>query len=60
MGNRERGRRVPESKEENIRELLFYGYRIMHRLETEQILILAVIHGSRNLGQKSHKPWDVT
>lgn len=29
------GRSVPEAEEENIRELLFYNYRIMYRYEEE-------------------------
>lgn len=55
----EMGRSVPEAEKENIRELLFYNYRIMYRMEPERILILAVIHGARNLSQKKPRPWDV-
>ncbi|MBI3583675.1 MAG: type II toxin-antitoxin system RelE/ParE family toxin [Nitrospinae bacterium] len=55
----ERGRHVPEAEAENIRELLFYNYRIMYRVEKDRILILTVIHGSRDLSQKKFKPWDV-
>jgi len=54
------GRRVPEAEEENIRELLFRNYRIIYRVETERILILTVIHGSRDLSCKEPKPWDIT
>lgn len=53
------GRNVPEAENENIREILFYNYRIMYRVETERILILTVIHGARDLSQKRHKPWNV-
>ncbi|MEK7242318.1 MAG: type II toxin-antitoxin system RelE/ParE family toxin [Planctomycetota bacterium] len=53
------GRNVPEAEEENIRELLFYNYRVMYRVETKRILILAIVHGARNLSQKKPKPWDV-
>jgi len=55
----EMGRRVPEAEEENIREILFYNYRIMYRVETKRILILTVIHGSRDLSQKRPKPWEI-
>ena len=55
----EMGRNVPEAEGSNIRELLFSNYRIMYRIEAERILILTVIHGSRNLSQKEHKPWDI-
>lgn len=53
------GRNVPEAEEENIRELLFYNYRVMYRVETQRILILAIVHGARDLSQKKPKPWDV-
>ena len=53
------GRNVPEAEEENIRELLFYNYRVMYRVETKRILILAIVHGARDLSQKKPKPWDV-
>ncbi len=53
------GRKVPEAKEENIRELLFHNYRIIYRVEKELILILSVIHGSRDLSSKETKPWEI-
>jgi len=55
----EMGRSVPEAEKKNIRELLFFNYRIMYQVETERILILAIIHGARDLGQSEPKPWDV-
>ena len=54
------GRRVPESEDESIRELLFQNYRIMYRAETKRILVLTVIHGARDLSRKEPKPWEVT
>ena len=54
----EMGRSVPEAEEENIRELFFYNYRIMYRVETERILILTVMHGAQDLSQKRPKPWE--
>jgi addiction module RelE/StbE family toxin len=53
------GRVVPEAEDETIRELLFQNYRIMYRVETNRVLILTVIHGSRNIEQVQPKPWDV-
>ena len=53
-----RGMCVPEADEENIREILFYNYRIMYRVETGRVLILTIIHGARDLSQKKPKPWD--
>jgi toxin ParE1/3/4 len=55
----EMGRSVPESGEENIRELLFQNYRIIYRIEVERILVLTVIHCGRDLSQKQSKPWDI-
>ena len=53
------GRVVPEAEDETMRELLFQNYRIMYRVETDRVLILTVIHGSRDMGQVQPKPWDV-
>jgi plasmid stabilization system protein ParE len=43
------GRKVPEFDDENIRELIAYSYRIIYRLQQEEVLIAAVIHGKRIL-----------
>ncbi len=43
------GRKVPEFDDENIRELIVYSYRIIYRLERDEALIVAVIHGKRIL-----------
>jgi toxin ParE1/3/4 len=43
------GRVVPEIGEEDIRERFIYSYRLVYRVEPEQILIVAVIHGKRLL-----------
>jgi toxin ParE1/3/4 len=43
------GRKVPEFDDENTRELLIYSYRIIYRLERDEALIVAVIHGKRIL-----------
>lgn len=52
------GRHVPEAQDEPaVREIIFRKYRIIYRLERERVLILAVMHGSRNLARM--KPWDV-
>lgn len=55
----EKGRLVPEAEKEKIREIIFYNYRIIYCKETERILILAIIHSSRDLSKKKLKPWDV-
>ena len=53
------GRKVPEAEEENIRELLFHNYRIIYRVEKECVLVLTIVHGSRDLSSKETKPWEV-
>ena len=53
------GRVVPETNDENIRELLFQKYRIIYRVEVKSIAILAVIHGARDLGELDPAPWEV-
>jgi len=41
------GHKVPEFDDANIREVVVYSYRIIYRLEGDEILIAAVIHGRR-------------
>jgi toxin ParE1/3/4 len=43
------GRKVPEFDHENLRELVVYSYRIIYRLEGDEIVIAAIIHGKRIL-----------
>ncbi|HZQ17856.1 MAG TPA: type II toxin-antitoxin system RelE/ParE family toxin [Terriglobales bacterium] len=43
------GRTVPEFDDENIRELVAYSYRVIYRIEGNEVLIAAVIHGKRLL-----------
>jgi toxin ParE1/3/4 len=43
------GRKVPEFDDEDIRELVVYSYRIIYQVQSEQVLIAAVIHGKRIL-----------
>ncbi|MCL6446969.1 MAG: type II toxin-antitoxin system RelE/ParE family toxin [Armatimonadetes bacterium] len=54
------GHSVPEARRKNIREIIFHTYRIIYRVEKERILILAIIHCSRNLRRKKPKPWEIT
>jgi plasmid stabilization system protein ParE len=55
-----RGRNVPEASDQSaVRELLFQSYRILYRVETERVVILAVIHGSRDLSRLRPRPWEV-
>jgi toxin ParE1/3/4 len=43
------GRKVPEFDDENVRELVVYSYLIIYRLQQDEVLIVAVIHGKRVL-----------
>jgi hypothetical protein len=46
---RQKGRKVPELDDDNVRELALYPYRIIYAIKTAHIEILAVIHKRRNL-----------
>ena len=43
------GREVPEFQDPSLRELFAYSYRIIYKVETEEVIIASVIHGKRNL-----------
>lgn len=43
----ESGSIVPEYERPDIRELFVYSFRIIYRLEADEVRVLTVIHGSR-------------
>ena len=45
-----RGRVVPEISDPTIRELLIGNYRLLYQLRTSEALVIALIHGARDLG----------
>ena len=45
----ELGRIVPEVGNQSIRERFVYSYRTIYRIDSDQILVVAVIHGRRLL-----------
>jgi plasmid stabilization system protein ParE len=53
------GHVVPETNDENVRELLFQRYRITYRVTNDCIEMLSVIHGARDLGEFKPGPWEV-
>jgi addiction module RelE/StbE family toxin len=54
------GRFVPEAQDETIREILFHQYRIMYQLKNDKrILLLTIVHGSRDLTQRKPRPWNI-
>lgn len=42
------GRRVPEYDTDEIREIIEGQYRVIYRIRSDQIDVLAVIHGARD------------
>lgn len=48
----EMGRRVPESEDSSVRELLYKSYRIIYQINEGYLEIITVIHGSRLLKLK--------
>ncbi|MER3434141.1 MAG: type II toxin-antitoxin system mRNA interferase toxin, RelE/StbE family [Leptolyngbya sp. ERB_1_1] len=43
------GRTVPEFADESLREKIVYSYRILYRVEDQQVTVATVIHGKRVL-----------
>ena len=43
------GRVLPELGNDNIRERFIYSYRLVYEIKQQNILIVAIIHGSRLL-----------
>ncbi|OGV98084.1 MAG: plasmid stabilization protein [Nitrospinae bacterium RIFCSPLOWO2_02_FULL_39_110] len=49
------GRKVPEYEMEQIREVIEGSYRIIYHIKSNQIDVLAVIHGSQDILHKDRK-----
>lgn len=45
----ERGRIVPELDNPKIRELIIRDYRLIYSVEQSRVVILALVHGARDL-----------
>lgn len=45
------GRAVPEYGDPDVRERFVYSYRLVYRVETHRLLIVAVVHGSLLLSE---------
>ena len=45
-----------EAKDKTLREIIVQSYRVMYRLEPDKVL--AVMHGSQDVGGMAAKPWD--
>jgi plasmid stabilization system protein ParE len=44
-----RGRIVPEFGDPSIREIAVGNYRVIFQIQTTQVVVLAVVHGARDL-----------
>ena len=44
-----RGRMVPELDDPSVHEIFFKSYRLIYSLGEQEVTILAIIHGSRDL-----------
>lgn len=54
------GRIVPEFNRSDLREVLFGNYRIVYLLKDDEIFILRVVHGARDLlALVRREPWDI-
>ena len=51
----ESGRMIPEADDRALREIIVQGYRVMYRLEPGRVLVLAIIHGSRDVTGQEEK-----
>lgn len=49
-----RGHIVPELRDDSIREIFIYSYRLIYHIEDDQISVLALIHGRRDF----HNAWE--
>ena len=54
------GRIVPEFNRQDLREVIFRGYRIVYLVQSDEVLVLRVVHGARDLlGLIRREPWDL-
>jgi plasmid stabilization system protein ParE len=53
------GRAVPEAEgRDDVREVIYQGYRIIYLTRAKEVSIVTIIHGSRDLGAQETKPWN--
>lgn len=55
----EMGRIVPEAQDKTIREIIFRPYRIIYKIEQQQISIVTVINSHRDLSNPKLKKWEI-
>lgn len=54
------GRLVPEAERNDIREIIFQGYRAIYMLRESQqeVVMVTVVHGSRDLSHAKNQAWN--
>lgn len=54
------GRVVPEAKRDDVREIIYQGYRAIYQLRQiqQEIVIVTVVHGSRDLTNTKNQAWN--
>lgn len=53
------GRKVPEAERDDIREVFSQHYRVIYWVVSQdQVDIIGVIHGSRDLSRPDNQPWE--
>lgn len=45
----ERGRVVPEARSLEVREIFVKSYRLIYRIASDQVTVIAFVHGARDL-----------
>jgi len=55
----ELGRKVPETDHDNVREIIVKPYRIIYHLEGQKIMIVTIIHASRDLTNPGLHKWEI-
>lgn len=54
------GRIVPELKSYGFREVIYQGYRIVYRVDSEKnVEILAVLHAARDFQKAFYEEWEL-
>lgn len=53
------GRPVTEAEgRDDVRELIYQGYRIIYLINPDRVFIVTLMHGSRDLASEEVKPWE--
>lgn len=54
------GRLVPEAERDDIREVIYQGYRVIYliRENQQEIVLITVVHSSRDLSNVSNHVWN--